>query len=172
MKVNLSHALVPFFFRSQAGGQASGTTFSHAYESELERFRQRLRESRERIRREVAVVRDSRSRNRLSHQNTPCSEGQRIVSDGLAYTSQREVDLHSNVDQTVDSQRNYEYRPSEAPVINLEEVGIIYAVYNLCIMAIVLRVRSSAKQLTYLSFSSYFVHSFPPFFLHPQDLPP
>jgi len=104
--------------RSHTGGQTLGAPLSRAYESELHRFRRRLQESRERIRREV---RDSRARSRLSHQNTPCSGEQRIVSDGLLYTSQRDVDLHSNVHQHVDNHGNHEYRNTEAHVINLEE---------------------------------------------------
>ena len=106
-------------FRNHADGQTLGAPLSRAYESELQRFRRRLQESRERIRREV---RDSRARSRLSHQNAPCSEEQRIVSDGLLYTSQRDVDLHSNIHQHVDNQGNNEYRNAEAHVINLEEV--------------------------------------------------
>ena len=80
-----------------------------------------MRASRERIRRHVAA-RDSIIRNRLSHQTTPCSEAQRIVSDGLAYTSQRDVDLHSNVHQSADNQQSFAYQSREAPVIHLEEV--------------------------------------------------
>ena len=94
---------------------------SRANESDLEQFRRRLRESRDRIRREVAS-RELRVRHRLSHPNDPCSEEQRIVSDGIAYTSQQDLDLHSNFHQSPENQQSFGYRNPEAPIINLEEV--------------------------------------------------
>lgn len=94
---------------------------SNAHEAGLEQFRRRLRESRDSI---CLTSREQRGRNRLSHQTDPCNEDQRIVSDGLAYSSQRDVDLHSNVHQPMDSHQNFQYRAHEAPIINLEEVGV------------------------------------------------
>ena len=98
------------------------------YESvadDLQRFRRRLRESRERIdqiRREF-TARESRFRNRLSHRNNPCTEDQRIVSDGPAYTSQSDVDRESQRHQAAANAAAYDYRSTEAPVITLDDVS-------------------------------------------------
>ena len=91
---------------------------ANSYESvaeNLQRFRRTLRETL--IRRE-ANARESRMFNRLSHPSNPCTDAPRVISDGPAYTPQRDIGPH----QVIGNPQSFDFRNAEPPVITLDEV--------------------------------------------------
>ncbi|XP_065070518.1 uncharacterized protein LOC135695375 [Rhopilema esculentum] len=90
---------------------------ANSYESvaeNLQRFRRTLRETL--IRRE-ANARESRMFNRLSHPSNPCTDAPRVISDGPAYTPQRDIGPH----QVIGNPPSFDFRNAEPPVITLDE---------------------------------------------------
>lgn len=102
----------------------SAVSFDSVAEN-LQRFRRRLRESRDRIsqiRREV-TARESRWRNRLSHRiNIPIGNDN-IVSDGPVYTSQNDL-LMTSLDQSSRSLDHLDYETAETSVITVDDDAV------------------------------------------------